>query len=477
MVLNGAIQLRPDAQFGHLQSDEYHYHGIPQGLLDNVGYSAAAHSPLIGYAADGFPIYALTDSSGTVTPSYQVKSGSRPGGDEAPGGTYDGTFHGDYEYVDGLGSLDECNGKTTSGPDGNGGTYTGYAYFLTSDYPVIPLCLKGVMSANMSAASLFEPCREASCAATSSASSRQDAGAMLTAHDQALIAREGLDHLSDRTLDGPTNEVSLRLSADGLDASASLTSRWVRVRRSDVSLSEAALVGDGEGTFSQVSVGQDLIQTPGTVAGVFIGAEQGDWQLGSESDVAKDGITVGLYGGQNVADGLHLSGYVAATEFDNEMTSPSGASASVASTRTLASMRLQGEIVLESGLTLRPALEVGAGEEQIAAYTYSDGTQVPADEVGFTSVKLGSTVALPVSANQSQIRFRAFLEQLAATSDVQLSDGTILVASDQTTWSLGVTWQRELDEDRTLSVDLEVSGLGSDGEENASLALDYEGAF
>jgi hypothetical protein len=62
-----------------------------------------------------------------------------------PGGRYDGTFTADYEYVPGMGDLDECNGRRCITPDFPQGTY---AYFLTEDWPVIPRRYRGTPSAD-----------------------------------------------------------------------------------------------------------------------------------------------------------------------------------------------------------------------------------------------------------------------------------------------------------------------------------------
>lgn len=143
-ALGGAIALGLDANYAHVQPNgKYHYHGVPTGLIELLGWSPAAHSPLIGYAADGFPIYARTGAvDGKViemTPSYRLKSGTRPGG-SAPNGRYDGTFNEDYAYVQGHGNLDQCNGAFTVSTEYPNGTY---AYFLTEDYPVVPRCFTG----------------------------------------------------------------------------------------------------------------------------------------------------------------------------------------------------------------------------------------------------------------------------------------------------------------------------------------------
>ena len=143
-ALGGAIALGLDANYAHVQPNgKYHYHGIPTGLIELLDWSPERHSPLIGYAADGFPIYAMTGVvNGRVTemtPSYRLKSGNRPGGN-GPSGRYDGTFNEDYVYTPGHGRLDQCNGAFTVSEEYPDGTY---AYFLTEDYPVVPRCFKG----------------------------------------------------------------------------------------------------------------------------------------------------------------------------------------------------------------------------------------------------------------------------------------------------------------------------------------------
>ncbi len=143
-ALGGAVKLGLDANHAHVQrSGAYHYHGLPTGLMKQLGWSAQAESPLIGYAADGFPIYALTAvRQGHVvemTSSWRLKTGHRPGGD-LPSGAHDGAFVQDYIYVAGTGSLDACNGAQVVTQDFPQGTY---AYFLTRDFPVVPRCLVG----------------------------------------------------------------------------------------------------------------------------------------------------------------------------------------------------------------------------------------------------------------------------------------------------------------------------------------------
>ena len=148
-ALAGAVPLGLDANYAHVQpTGAYHYHGLPVGLMQDLGWRADAASPLIGWAADGFPIYALTaqidGQVAQLTSSYQLKSGQRPGG-SAPGGAYDGSFVQDYAYVAGSGDLDQCNGIWLVTQDYPAGSY---AYVLTADYPVVPRCLSGTPDAS-----------------------------------------------------------------------------------------------------------------------------------------------------------------------------------------------------------------------------------------------------------------------------------------------------------------------------------------
>lgn len=148
--LGGAVRLGLDANHAHVQpTGKYHYHGLPTGLMERLGHSPDKHSPQIGWAADGFPIYAQYGYADPQDPAseivelhsgYRLREGDRPGGDDAPDGPHDGTFVQDYEFVEGAGELDECNGRECVTPDFPDGTY---AYFMTTDWPVVPRGFRG----------------------------------------------------------------------------------------------------------------------------------------------------------------------------------------------------------------------------------------------------------------------------------------------------------------------------------------------
>lgn len=143
-ALTGSLNLGTDASNAHVQPDgTYHYHGIPEGLVDRLIGDVEAML-LVGYASDGFPVYArwghedaLDAGSALVelAASYRVKTGTRGSG---PGGAYDGTYTADWEYVAGQGDLDECNGRFGVTPEHPQGTFH---YVLTDAFPFIPRCV------------------------------------------------------------------------------------------------------------------------------------------------------------------------------------------------------------------------------------------------------------------------------------------------------------------------------------------------
>ena len=125
-----------DSHNAHSQPNGgYHYHGKPNALFEDSG---ANESPVVGFAADGFPIYGSYFNDGSevraARSSYQLKTGRRPNSEGNPGGIPDGTYRDDYEFVEGVGDLDECNGMVVNGT---------YGYYMTDEFPYILSCFRG----------------------------------------------------------------------------------------------------------------------------------------------------------------------------------------------------------------------------------------------------------------------------------------------------------------------------------------------
>ena len=104
--------------------------------IDGVNYTGG-HSKIIGFAFDGYPIYGpfgYADPADSTSSVKQMRSSYRTRTSEVGGRAFSyseksaGSFIEDYEYIGGLGDLDEHNGRFCVTPDYATGTY---AYFLT----------------------------------------------------------------------------------------------------------------------------------------------------------------------------------------------------------------------------------------------------------------------------------------------------------------------------------------------------------
>ncbi len=137
-----------DENNAHVQpGGAYHYHGMPEGFVTAAGGNSNTMT-MIGWAADGFPIYArygysdaldATSDLKVITGSYQLVStvpSNRPSTDTYPLGT----FRQDWEYEASTGDLDECNGRVGVTPEFPSGIYH---YFATDSYPFLQRCVKG----------------------------------------------------------------------------------------------------------------------------------------------------------------------------------------------------------------------------------------------------------------------------------------------------------------------------------------------
>jgi hypothetical protein len=135
---------------GHPQQQgNYHYHNKPTGLLNRLdpGNTGQKHSSIVGFAFDGYPIYgpygyANADGTGGIvreTSSYRTRNittrttlanGTSVSAGPTVASVALGSYIEDYEYVAGLGTLDQYNGRFVVTPEYPQGTY---AYFITVD--------------------------------------------------------------------------------------------------------------------------------------------------------------------------------------------------------------------------------------------------------------------------------------------------------------------------------------------------------
>ncbi|MEM9078446.1 MAG: YHYH protein [Bacteroidota bacterium] len=152
-TLQSERSLGLDCNNAHVQpTGRYHYHGTPSSYISLEGIDGT-EMVKIGYAADGFPIYykyAYADDGTTLvelSSGYQLKTTERGGdGISAPDGCPSGLYFQDYEYVDGVSSLDACNGRFGKTPESD----SEYFYVVTDNFPSSPLCFSGTPDTSFS---------------------------------------------------------------------------------------------------------------------------------------------------------------------------------------------------------------------------------------------------------------------------------------------------------------------------------------
>ena len=152
-----------DMNHAHVQpTGAYHYHGMPELLMDFLGQDTSM--TLVGWASDGFPVYARygysnanssSSSLKVIEPSWKLKSSADSGrpttltelsggpgqGNSSPNTPIAmGAFTQDFEYIEGSGDLDQCNGRVGVTPEFPEGIYY---YMVTDAFPFFSRCLKG----------------------------------------------------------------------------------------------------------------------------------------------------------------------------------------------------------------------------------------------------------------------------------------------------------------------------------------------
>lgn len=151
-----------DPSNGHNQPTDvlpnYHYHGIPEGHLARMG-KGNSQMTLVGFAADGFPVYARygyvnpTSTAGGVRimkSNYRLKTNAEITSQRIAKQTLApmGSFEQDWIYdASAGGDLDACNGRFAVTPESP--LLPIYHYYMTDTYPFIQRCVFGQNPTNL----------------------------------------------------------------------------------------------------------------------------------------------------------------------------------------------------------------------------------------------------------------------------------------------------------------------------------------
>ena len=137
----------------------YHYHGMPEGYIARLGKGSNTMT-LVGFAVDGFPIYArygytnLNSTSSGVTvmkSNYRIRTvaeltaagySGRPSASIAPYGSFEQDWVFDATSTSTpAGHLDACNGRYSVTPESP--NIAVYHYYITDSFPYVPRCVFG----------------------------------------------------------------------------------------------------------------------------------------------------------------------------------------------------------------------------------------------------------------------------------------------------------------------------------------------
>ena len=139
----GAYHYHADANCAHWHPDEETNQTWRDYSIDS-SRSLSEHSPIVGFAFDGYPIYGFIgwNEEGNVSEmksSYRLKEGETG---------YNGID--DYEYIVGLGDLDSCNGQFGPTPDYPEGIYHYHTTWQNGEgdlgFPYFINCYRGEVS-------------------------------------------------------------------------------------------------------------------------------------------------------------------------------------------------------------------------------------------------------------------------------------------------------------------------------------------
>mgnify|MGYP000082205707 CR=1 FL=1 len=70
---------------GHAAQGEYHHHGLPNCLMEQLGDDGSTDSPILGFVADGYAIYGPTENGTEVSSCWKVRDYADPASDTGCG--------------------------------------------------------------------------------------------------------------------------------------------------------------------------------------------------------------------------------------------------------------------------------------------------------------------------------------------------------------------------------------------------------
>ena len=230
---------------------------------------------------------------------------------------------------------------------------------------------------------------------------------------------------------------------------------------------DASLSGDG--VFAYALAGRELTKTSASVSGLLYGVETSSWDYDEETDVDRTGFSLGYYSAESIS-GLTFSGSAIFTLSQNDFVSESGATGDANSQRLIFKGSISGERELDRrrGL-LKPYVNLMYATEDLAAFTFSDGTSSDdsATQIGRFGFGLEYTTVPDTSGNRFLVRGE--LSQVFGTDTIRLSDGEVYSPNEDPVGSVTFGWLTRAGPDTSAQIELTFGELGNSEREEIRL--------
>ncbi|UWP97042.1 hypothetical protein K3X48_15515 (plasmid) [Aliiroseovarius crassostreae] len=229
--------------------------------------------------------------------------------------------------------------------------------------------------------------------------------------------------------------------------------------------------GDDHQSYTHLTFGSHFSVSEDLIIGAMV---QFDW-TGSESstrDIESTGYLIGPYFAARLANQpLVFTGSLLHGRTENDLTLAGRPTDRFDSTRTLATLGVEGSIAMANGMTLVPSVDLLYLRDYQHAYTNSVGAVVPEQTLEQKTAHLGLDLEIPVTLNDFDILLTPGVNARFSDTD---NGGTHTSSS-----SFGVEFGGlvTLSERSSVSVDLFYDGIGDNASETWGGSLLYELKF
>lgn len=226
-----------------------------------------------------------------------------------------------------------------------------------------------------------------------------------------------------------------------------------------------------EQSYAHLSFGSHFVMTENLIIGGMVQFDQSDATL-ADGIIESKGFLVGPYAVAKMADQpLIFSASLLRGTSQNEITLTDLPTDTFKSTRTLATIGVEGTVDLGSGILMVPSVDLFYLLDQQHSYIDSADNNVPEQEVAMTSATLGLGFEIPLSLDFVEATLRPSVN--ATFAKTRNSDGV----EESTRWGVDLGATFEQPSGAIIAVDLFYDGIGEQNAETYGGSILYEIKF